>query len=89
MANEISLNNLPNIITELCERVEKLEAEKKGKSQSVNLLNGTELCKAIGISELTLIRWRKAGKIPFIEVNGGYRYSLEDVIEAATKKPKK
>lgn len=51
-----------------------------------NPITGKELCKYLGISEPTLIRWRKKGKIPFLRVGGVLRYDKAAVSKALEKK---
>ena len=49
-----------------------------------------ELCSFLGITEPTVIRWRKKGKIPFIQIGSAIRFNLSAVVQAleVTKKPK-
>lgn len=44
-----------------------------------------ELCTYLGISEPTIIRWRKNKKIPFMQMGSNIRYKLNDVIKALEK----
>lgn len=37
-------------------------------------LTGKEICKALNITEPTLIRRRKAGKVPFIQIGKNFYY---------------
>lgn len=44
-----------------------------------------ELCDFLNISEPTIIRWRKKGKIPFLQVGSSLRFSKASVIKALEK----
>jgi len=54
-------------------------------------INQRELCAFLGLSEPTVIRWRKKGKLPFLQVGGNIRYDVEAVLAAleGNKKTKK
>lgn len=46
-------------------------------------INGTkELCARLDITEPTVIRWRKKGKIPFLLIGSSVRYNYRAVIKA-------
>lgn len=50
------------------------------RKSSQKYLNSEQLAKRLGVSVLTLIRWRKAGKGPkFARIGRFVRYYLEDV----------
>jgi excisionase family DNA binding protein len=46
------------------------------------LLTGEELCKKLGVTIQTLIRWRHKGKIPFMRIGSSIRYDFIKVLEA-------
>ena len=39
-----------------------------------------ELCAFLGITEPTVIRWRKKKKIPFFRIGSAIRFNLKDVL---------
>jgi excisionase family DNA binding protein len=41
-----------------------------------------EICTFLGITEPTLIAWRKKGKVPFKRLGSSVRYNINDVTEA-------
>jgi excisionase family DNA binding protein len=45
-----------------------------------------QLCVFLGITEPTVIRWRKKGKIPFMQIGSALRYDKEAVIKAISEK---
>jgi excisionase family DNA binding protein len=45
------------------------------------LITEAELCKFLGVSAPTLIRWRKKRKIPFIRIGTCVRYNLVAVLK--------
>ena len=49
-------------------------------------LSQKELCSFLGISEPTIIRWKKKGKIPFMNIGSAVRYNVNDVLKAIEKK---
>src|SRR5690349_15682823 len=49
------------------------------------LLNQKEICDFLRITEPTLIRWKKRGKIPFIEMGGIIRFDPAAVAKALEK----
>ena len=54
---------------------------KEGRVTPV-IVTGEELCKKLGITIQTLIRWRKKGKVPFMQIGSAVRYDLIAVIAA-------
>lgn len=47
-----------------------------------------QLCEFLSITEPTVIRWRKKGKIPFMQIGSALRYDREAVIKAISEKRK-
>jgi excisionase family DNA binding protein len=45
-----------------------------------------QLCEFLSITEPTVIRWRKKGKIPFMQIGSALRYDKEAVIKAISEK---
>ena len=45
-----------------------------------------ELCKYLGVTEPTILRWRKKGKIPFFCIGSAVRFRKNEVIKALEKK---
>ena len=51
---------------------------------------GTKLlCSRLNITEPTIIRWRKTGKIPFLLIGTSIRYDWQAVVKALESKAKK
>ena len=48
-----------------------------------------QLCEFLGITEPTVIRWRKKGKIPFLQIGSSIRFNLSSVIAALEVSKKK
>ena len=46
------------------------------------IMTGEELCKKLGVTIQTLIRWRHKGKIPFLRIGSSIRYDFIKVLEA-------
>lgn len=51
-------------------------------------INTKELCSFLGITEPTLIRWRKKGVIPFLKIGSRILYQKSAVIAAIEGKNK-
>ena len=51
-----------------------------------NIITEKELSKRIGISKVTLHKYRKQGKIPFSQVGRTIRYDYKEVMEALKHK---
>jgi excisionase family DNA binding protein len=49
-------------------------------------INQKELCEWLNISVPTCLRWRHAGKIPFMKFGGNIRYSKSAVAKALERK---
>lgn len=45
-----------------------------------------ELCRFLDVSEPTVIRWERRGKIPVIHIGSSVRYDKADVLQALKKK---
>lgn len=43
------------------------------------LLTTNELSKVLKVSETTIYRWARSNRIPFIRMNGRFRFSHEDI----------
>lgn len=46
------------------------------------IINGDELCKKLGITMQTLIRWKHKGKVPYLQIGASIRYDLNKVLQA-------
>lgn len=46
------------------------------------IIDGKELMRRLDVSEPTLIRWRKKGKIPYIQFGCTIRYRYQAVLDA-------
>lgn len=75
----------------LNERFDRLEErlfanQHQSQKQSPEIINREELCRRLDITEPTIIRWEKRGKIPSIRIGGSVRYNWTAVIEALEQK---
>ncbi|HWW39358.1 helix-turn-helix domain-containing protein [Pedobacter sp.] len=57
-------------------------------SKSEPPITTKQLCEFLGVTEPTIIRWRKKGKIPFMQIGSALRYDKEAVIKAISEKKK-
>lgn len=51
----------------------------------VKPINTKELCAFLGITEPTVIRWRKKKKIPFFQIGSAVRFNLSEVLKSLGK----
>ena len=58
------------------------------KPQNEQPINTKELINFLDITEPTLIRWRKKGKIPFMQIGSAVRFNLPAVVAALEVKKK-
>ena len=56
------------------------------QSKNEQPITTKQLCKFLSITEPTVIRWRKKGKIPFMQIGSALRYDKEAVIKAISDK---
>lgn len=59
---------------------------KSAQLSNEKLISETELSEKIGISKVTLHKFRKLGLIPFIKVNRTIRYNYQEVIATLKNK---
>lgn len=72
------------IIEKLNEILLKLSASDLGtpKGENEKPITTLELCEFLGVTEPTIIRYRKKGKIPFFQIGSSVRYNKTKVIDA-------
>lgn len=75
---------ISNAISNTLEAYEKKQAVKK-----IDLIDGYELCKRLGITIQTLIRWKAKGKLPYLQIGASIRYDYFKVLEALEVSNKK
>lgn len=78
------LSNIEGLLLEL-KHPESSNQESKPKI----ILDTDELMQKLGITRPTLSKWRKEGRIPFIQVGSVVRYDLDKVLEALESKKRR
>lgn len=63
----------------------RAKIEGMGSYDPLEVITGEELKNRLDISETTLKRYRDAGKIPYVQVGGQFRYNYPEVIKALSK----
>lgn len=54
-----------------------------------NILDTEQIIAKLGVTRPTLSKWRKEGRIPFIQVGSVVRYDLDKVLEALENKKRR
>jgi hypothetical protein len=85
---EIFLSPLPlNEFEVLIENSLRRVFSEQIKSTSLcEIIDRSELCKRLAITEPTAIRWEKKGKIPCFRIGSSVRYNWQTVMDSLTKK---
>lgn len=85
----ITFEHMPQAMQNILAAVDRLSAQfdRLEASQPVNEppITGEELRKRLQISRPTEIDMRKRGKLPYLTVNGQYRYHWPTVLKALSK----
>ena len=82
----LSFDSLPAAVAELQAQLSKLEEKINEQPKTTGrIVNGVTLCDILDITEPTLIRYRNAGRIPYMSIGGAYRYDVQEVIDALKK----
>ena len=92
MIREATFDNIPHNINELMLKIDNLEKllTTPGESKLIEIIDTKELCKRLNITEPTVIRWRKKGLVPFLNIGSSVRFNYENVLHALeVKKGKK
>lgn len=87
--DNVILSQIP--IDQLIEQIRSVvRQEMKGEAipgrVTREIITGDELCKRLGLSIGSLIRYRKKRRIPWLEVGSSIRYDFEKVCQALEKK---
>ena len=69
---------LSNQISDLKEQVSAIGTANQ---KPIEIIDRTELMKRLAVTEPTIIRWTKRGKIPEIKIGTSCRYNWYSVIE--------
>jgi excisionase family DNA binding protein len=57
--------------------------------KSKTILDTDQLMEKLGVTRPTLSKWRKEGRIPFIQVGAVVRYDLDKVLESLENKKRR
>lgn len=61
----------------------------KLENQPKTILDTDQLMAKLGVTRPTLSKWRKEGRIPYIQVGAVVRYDLDKVLEALENKKRR
>lgn len=65
---------------------DKLQTNGEQTRTKESPISVKELCVFLGVTEPTIIRWRRKGKIPFMQIGKRVLYDKNKVVEALEKK---
>ena len=83
------LNPFDSLLVQLQEIRDKLDyISAIPPPKGVEVITQNELCKRLGLSKPTVIRWAKKGKIPSLKIGKSVRYNWYSVIDALQKSKK-
>lgn len=79
-----------NPFEEIIERLRRIEEQialsaSASPDVAADIIDREELCKRLGITEPTAIRWGKRGKIPVLRIGSAVRYNWVNVLKALEK----
>jgi excisionase family DNA binding protein len=82
------INPFEEILNELKDLKDSVSALHQVATQQdqIEVIDRNELCKRLSITEPTVIRWEKKGKIPALKVGSSIRYNWPAVIKALETK---
>ena len=85
---QLHFEDLPNAVSDILTQVKEINQRIKNgdigtvNQQQENPIDTKELCKRLAITEPTVIRWRKKGKIPYLTIGSSIRYDWNAVLTA-------
>lgn len=81
----ISLEKFSDAIGLVLDRLDQIETLVSGRKQereNIKPISSRDLCEFLDITEPTLYRYRKQGRIPFLTIGTAIRFELPKVLEA-------
>lgn len=83
--SKLSFEDLPVIVSKLNDKVDRLETLltsnlHPSQSEDVTLMDSRELSEFLDVSKVTIHKWRKEGRIPFIRIGSRIRFKKSDVL---------
>lgn len=81
---KLSFEDLPNEVSRLNDKLESLLTSNSNPPQSEEetLMDSRELSDFLDVSKVTIHKWRKQGRIPFIRIGTRIRFQKGDVMKA-------
>jgi excisionase family DNA binding protein len=79
---------LDQLLDEITERLKPLVASGSNQTSAIDseeIIDTSELCKRLAISEPSVIKWRRKKKIPFLRIGSSVRYNWPAVVRAIEK----
>lgn len=86
---QIPLHRLKQEIQSCIKEVLNQSDLETKKSIQGTILDTDQLMARLGVTRPTLSKWRKEGRIPFIQVGAVVRYDLDKVLEALENKKRR
>jgi excisionase family DNA binding protein len=79
---EERMTRIESLLWELKNNFEIKDSDNLSKNRPVTT---KQLCEYLDVTEPTILRWRKKGKIPFFTIGNAVRFHLSEVLTALEK----
>lgn len=91
MADNVILSQIPiselfNLIKQAVkDELDTRDILKSSTRNNEKPITQKELCSYLGVTQQTVIRWKKKKKIPFFTIGTAIRFDLQDVLKSLGK----
>lgn len=82
------MSDLDVILSRFSDLENKIASISTVPAAPPEIIDTAELCKRLSVSENTAVKWRQGKKIPFIKVDGTFRYNWPAVVAKLESKTK-
>lgn len=84
---KLSFEDLPDEVSRLNDKIDRLESlltnnSNPPQSEEETLMDSRELSEFLDVSKVTIHKWRKQGRIPFIRIGTRIRFQKKDVLNS-------
>ena len=84
--SQIPISELFNLIKQAVkDELDTRDISKASTRNNEKPITQKELCAYLGVTQQTVIRWKKKKKIPFFTIGTAIRFDLQDVLKSLGK----